>query len=77
MRSTTAPAAPGIAFRRRPLGENGTPKRSARRATTTSFRFDSRRATSRTSARLSEPGMRTSTLVRSVREVLAAKLLAL
>ena len=65
MRSTTAPAAPGIALRRRPLGVNGTPKRSARSATATSFRFDSRRATSRTSARLSEPGMRTSTLVRS------------
>ena len=53
MRSTTAPAAPGIALRRRPLGENGTPKRSARSATATSFRFDSRRATSRTTARLS------------------------
>ena len=77
MRRTTAPAAPGIALRRLPLGTNATPKRSARSATATSFRFDSRRATSRTSARLSEPGMRTSTLVRSVREVLAVKLLAL
>ena len=26
MRRTTAPAAPGIALRRRPLGVNGTPK---------------------------------------------------
>ena len=77
MRRTTAPAAPGIALRRRPLGTNGTPKRSASSATATSFRFDSRRATSRTSARLIEPGMRTSTLVRWVREVLAVKLLAL
>ena len=77
MRSTTAPAAPGIAFRRRPLGENGTPKRSARSATATSFRFDSRRATSRTTARLIAGGMRTRTLVRSFLKVLAVKLLAL
>src|SRR5918995_1586498 len=74
MRSTTAPAAPGIAFRRRPLGVNETPKRSAKSATTTSFRFDSRRATSRTTVRLSAGGIRTRIVVR---EVLADKLLAL
>ena len=77
MRRTTAPAAPGITLRRRPLGAKVTPNLSASSATATSFRFDPRRATSRTRARLSEPGMRTRTLVRSVSEVLAAKLLAL
>ena len=76
MRSTTAPAAPGATRRRRPLAENGTPWRSARSATATSFRFEPCRATSRTSARLIAGGMRTSKLVRSVLEVLAAKVLA-
>src|SRR5918995_1769371 len=63
-----------LRFRRRPLGVNETPKRSARSATTTSFRFDSRRATSRTTVRLSAGGIRTRIVVR---EVLADKLLAL
>ncbi len=74
MRRTTAPAAPAIAFRRRPLGSKGTLNRSASRPTTTSFRFELRRATSRTTARLSGGGMRMRTLVRS--GVLADKLLS-
>ena len=75
MRSTATPLVPGITLRRRPLGVNGTPKRAASCSTATSFRFEPRRATSRTSAPFSAEGIRTMMLVRS--EVLAAKVLAL
>ena len=65
MRSTTAPAAPGIALRRGRWGRTG--RRSARRGARRRRRSGSTRGARPRGrgARLSGPGMRTSTLVRS------------